>query len=203
MIIGFTGYLKSGKTTCAQYLAQHHGFTVRRFAEELNTDCARMLAGMDFDPGSIGYVNRVEELLAQMACPCTKEGFREFLIWYGTAYRRKSDDDYWIKRGWAMPLQKNVAFDNVRMPNEVAELKRLGGILVRVLRPEFKNCMPLFSDEPDLELPETEGWIRTFKPDYLIYNTESIQDTYKQLEKLMASICHQCGYNKCRCGKES
>lgn len=72
---------------------------------------------------------------------------RTLLQWWGTEYRRAQDPDYWVKR-----LEERIRRDapgvalitDVRFPNEVEAIHRMGGYAVKVTR----------TSAPDINVPD-------------------------------------------------
>lgn len=119
-------------------LATRDGWTVKQFA----------------------FANAVKRELAD-ACDVTvdhiekhKDTFRLGLQWWGTEFRRAMHGDtYWVKQlNFAMQQEGLGQFDkhvyiitDVRFKNEADYIKRNGGLLVRVERPEpltWRDWMP-------------------------------------------------------------
>jgi len=72
-----------------------------------------------------------------------KELFRPLLQVWGTEFRRKwNGDDYWISKVRlatdSAPDNALVVVTDVRYPNEVDFIRKRGGYLVQVVRPECK-----------------------------------------------------------------
>ena len=58
---------------------------------------------------------------------------------YGTEVRRGDDTNYWVEK-WKIAIgdgTKNIVTDDVRFYNELAALGDVGGVLVRVVRPDI------------------------------------------------------------------
>ncbi len=122
VIIGISGKKCSGKTTLAKVIA------------ELKSDTV-----------IINFADALKEEVAE-ACKVTvehiesnKKDFRTILQWYGTDFRRKQDNEYWLKR-WmnkclkTIPEPKLVIAADVRFKNEADLIKQIGGIVIRVNR---------------------------------------------------------------------
>jgi hypothetical protein len=86
---------------------------------------------------------------------CVSMSYRKLLQLWGTEYRRKQDPDYWVKRleSKLAGLEKAV-IDDVRFPNEVELIKRLGGKVIRIDRPQLAES----SHESELILDDFDGW---------------------------------------------
>jgi hypothetical protein len=67
---------------------------------------------------------------------------RRILQWWGTEYRRAQDPDYWTK-AWERKVRHfdlartHILIDDVRFMNELAVIRELGGLIVKIERPGF------------------------------------------------------------------
>ena len=158
-LIGFGYKLGVGKTTCANFLK---GFTKLSFASGVKEETAEFLRhlGVKFKPENLygSQKDKDETFFVDIPRWChltpvklftpakefighSKPGFisltyRQILQLWGTEYRRRQDPDYWVKR-LEEKLQglKKVVIDDVRFPNEVEMIHRLGGRVIRIDRP--------------------------------------------------------------------
>lgn len=82
----------------------------------------------------VSFASALKADLETLGCRKGDPGFREVAIAYGTDHKRGIDPDYWVRRleadtdGFA-----GVVVDDVRFPNEVAALRRAGGVAVRLM----------------------------------------------------------------------
>jgi hypothetical protein len=58
---------------------------------------------------------------------------------YGTEVRRRDNPDYWTKQWCANLPEGLIVVDDVRFLNEAEAVKKMGGIIVRLTRPDIKN----------------------------------------------------------------
>jgi len=66
---------------------------------------------------------------------------RAILQWYGTEYRRKQDQNYWIKRTVEVAARAardgyKPVFTDIRFPNEARMVMDVGGFIVKVTAPD-------------------------------------------------------------------
>ena len=133
MIIAFTGYAGTGKTTAANYLVEQHSFIRHNFKDAL---VAEMKENLDLVLTLLGtlYGMTIDELFANKP-PI----MRALMQSYGTEVRRKDDPDYWTNQ-WSATLPEGmVVVDDVRFRNEAEAVKSMGGIIVRLTRPDIRN----------------------------------------------------------------
>jgi len=206
MIIGICGLIGSGKDTVADYLVNVHGFRRESFAGSLK-DAVSAVFGWD----RVMLEGRTKasrewreqrdewwsERLGQEITP------RWVLQYWGTEVcRRNFHDDIWIASIEHKILNSpdDVVISDCRFPNEIAAIKRAGGVVVRTCRgpePEWYN----FALEQNLQgsdaakqelirckvhVSET-AWIGT-DFDYVLDNNGSIDDLYQQVWKILDRI---------------
>lgn len=204
-IIGICGSIGSGKDTAAEYLVQHHEFTRLSFATVLKDACANifgwdrsMLEGKTAEDRHIR--ENIDEWWADRL-KIKKFSPRYALQYVGTDLFR----DGLHKDIWVYALEKNiqkydrVVISDVRFPNEIEMLKRLGGYVWYVHRGEkphwfepirdiLLNCMFDKKEKKDISLiyPEVHesewAWIAT-EFDYTISNNDSLSDLYEKVQK--------------------
>lgn len=124
--LGLVGKKSSGKDTAFNALKAAFGDAVVRvsFADELKKEiCEQLRADLDL-------------LNANKNLP----PFRSLLQNYGE-WRRKQNVDYWILKasvGQAIqPSTKLIVFTDCRFQNEADSIRKLGGKLVRIVRPDL------------------------------------------------------------------
>ena len=155
ILIGLTGAPLAGKDTTAQILAEA-GFISIAFADALRAELAH---AWQVDQRLFTTRTTKEEPTDALAIQlCSDAGFlrlaaaqgwdpaeprspRWALQRWGTDYRRAQRADYWAAQveQWIhaqrLAGRRQIVCTDVRFPDEVATLQRLGGWLVRVHRP--------------------------------------------------------------------
>lgn len=136
-IVGMMGYAQSGKDTVAARLVAAHGFRRYAFADALK----RVALGID------PYVSvlddyrkvRLSEVVEQFGWEAAKRvpEVRRVLQHTGMTIRDQLGADTWVKEVTRLFYAEDmpIVVTDVRFPNEVAAIRRKGGILVRVVRP--------------------------------------------------------------------
>lgn len=140
MLIAFTGYAHSGKTTCSNKLVKDYGFTKVNFKDALVDemkdrlpDTLEALVRVYYD-GLI--LKNVNDLFA-----VKPPAMRALMQNYGTDVRRRDDEKYWIGK-WAEAVrelvenERDIVVDDCRFPNEADVVRLLGGTIVRIIRPD-------------------------------------------------------------------
>jgi hypothetical protein len=122
ILIGFGSKAQIGKDFAVISLKKA-GYDVERvaFADELKKDVATLFSrnGLDFD-----------ELMKD---PAKKELIRPLLVSYGQIMR-EFDPDIWVNKALKDKERKHqiTAVTDVRFPNEVIALKKMGGIYIDI-----------------------------------------------------------------------
>jgi len=152
IIIGLVGFKQVGKSTAAKYLEEKYSFTRHNFkdalVQELKDNFPDLLtqiviAGRDLGFKAMNWNELFEEKPPLM---------RALLQNYGTDVRRKDNPHYWTGQwGQALFLRDTVA-DDVRFLNESEAIKREGGIIIRLVRPDILTGGTHVSETEQLEI---------------------------------------------------
>lgn len=141
MIIGFVGFIGSGKDTAADYLVNFHGFRRDSFANTLK-DAVSAVFGWD----RVLLEGRTKEAREwrEQVDPWWAERLgkpnltpRWILQYWGTEVCRNGfHDDIWIAslENKMRKTKDNIVISDVRFPNEIKAIHNAGGIVVRVKR---------------------------------------------------------------------
>jgi len=202
MIIGFVGFMSSGKGTCADYLVNKHGFVKESFANSVK-DAVSVVFGWDRQllEGDTDYSRGWRE----RADPWWSNRFgyeftpRSALQLMGTeAGRDVFDENIWVYSMFRrMDHSKNYVIADVRFPNEIQKIKEDGGMIIRVKKgPDPIWYLPAMDVNRKLDLnvmaenfPQVHysewAWIGSEGIDYTINNDGSIEDLENEIEKLL------------------
>lgn len=194
--IGLSGFAQSGKTTAANYLERHYGYTRHHIAEPLRDMLRTLLRRFDMPKELIDRY--ITGDLKEAVIPCLGVTSRWAQIALGTEWGREQiDADLWA-RLWAHEVLKlaKPMNDSVRFPNEEREIRSIGGatILIRRLGTHpvaFKwrflgkllyRCFGIMwgvhgSERTDL-----------LEPDFIIDNDGTLADLYSELDAVMALL---------------
>jgi len=148
MIVGFCGFIGSGKDTAADFLINYYEFRRDSFANSLK-DAVANVFGWDriFLEGRTKEAREWREQkdewwsnrLGKEITP------RWVLQYWGTEVCRSGfHDDIWIAslENRLRKSKDDIVISDVRFPNEIAAIKRAGGKVVRIVRgadPEWYN----------------------------------------------------------------
>ena len=178
VIIGVTGYKRSGKNTVADVLAIDYDFTLLSFAEPVYQMVFALNAFIT--PGA----RRVQSLVEEFGWDLAKETFPEVrrqLQAMGTECGRDLlGASIWIDT-WekSLPAESNrrIVVPDVRFPNEAERIRGLGGLIWRVTRP---------GTAPDGHRSEVD--LDRIVPDAVLTNTGSIEDLHTLARQQMETI---------------
>lgn len=167
MIIGLSGYARSGKDTVAKMLITHQR---RAFADAMRN------ALYILNPYIADGI-RLREAIDEHGWELVKTGFpevRRLLQIFGTEIGRKMiADDVWVQMSTRdLKPEDNIVFSDVRFPNEAQAIKALGGVVWRIERPGV--------DAVNAHVSETsmDGW----EYDAIIDNSGTLEDLLAQVE---------------------
>jgi len=209
-IIGICGFIGSGKDTVADYLVNQYHFRRDSFANSLK-DAVSQVFGWDRTMLE-GRTKKAREWREKVD-PWWAERLgmpnltpRWILQYWGTEVcRRGFHDDIWIAalENKLRNSQDDVVISDCRFPNEIASIKRAGGIVVRVVRgPEpdwYQDAVNVNSgptnmswsisklrlEKLNIHASET-AWVGT-RFDAVLDNNETLDHLYDQVRNLAAS----------------
>ncbi len=205
MIIGFVGFIGSGKDTAADYLVNFHGFRRDSFANTLK-DAVAAVFGWD----RILLEGRTKEAREwrEQVDPWWADRLgmphltpRWILQYWGTDVCRKGfHDDIWIASLEHKLLSSNddIVISDVRFPNEIKAIHKAGGKVIRIRRgpePDWYQYALAFNEGPkniqwalskmkleQLKIHASEtAWVGG-KIDITIDNNGSIDELYQSIK---------------------
>ena len=165
ILIGISGKKQSGKDEVCKMISELAVQPVQRlaFADALKEEVAK----------ACGVTVAHIEL--------NKTQFRPVLQWWGTDFRRASNDKYWldewVKRGVNRPSDTILVAPDVRFKNEADLVRWLGGILIRVERKTTQH---------DSHLSETA--LDEYKFDYTITNDSTLNNLRHDVQRLLHNL---------------
>ena len=203
MIIGFVGFIGSGKDTAADYLVNFHGFRRDSFANTLKDAVANvfgwdrtLLEGRTKEARE--WREQVDTWWAQrLNMPNLTP--RWILQYWGTEVCRQGfHDDIWIAsvENKMRKTTDNIVISDVRFPNEIRAIHNAGGIVIWVQRGELPSwhIMAAKANNGDTFAAEKlkalgvhaseTAWVGG-KIDHIISNNATIDDLYTQIKNLV------------------
>ena len=177
MIIGLTGFARSGKDTVADILVRDYGFKRLAFADKLKELAEELNPVLDTKNGTI----RLQDVLyasghLDWEHAKTVPAVRRYLQDLGTMCRQVIGEDVWVNAAhnsaW---LPERTVFTDVRFYNESRFIKdNHHGLIARVNRP---GVGPV-NDHP--------SEVQHIAPDFRIDNSGSINHLEKEVERLVS-----------------
>lgn len=212
MIIGFVGFIGSGKDTAADYLVNTHGFRRDSFANTLK-DAVAHVFGWDRTllEGRTKEAREWREQVdpwwsARLKMP--KLTPRWILQHWGTDVCRVAfHDDIWIAslENKMRKTGDNIVISDVRFPNEIKAIHNAGGQVIRVKRgddPVWYDAALAYNRGPNgnaewslskmkldnLKIHASEySWVGG-KIDDIVFNNSSVDDLFGQLKNLVEDL---------------
>lgn len=206
MIIGIAGFQGSGKDTIADYLCNIYGFKRDSFAATLK-DAVAAVFGWDREllegrtKESRAWRETVDAWWAnRLDMPNLTP--RLVLQRWGTEVARKSwHDDTWIAslENKLTKAHNDIVITDVRFPNEIAAVKRAGGVVIRVVRgaePEWYDVAVATNagtfNHMALAWPEVHpsewAWIGTDFDAVIDNNSDGLDPLYAQVRHLVTNL---------------
>jgi hypothetical protein len=209
MIIGFVGFIGSGKDTAADYLVNFHEFRRDSFANTLK-DAVAAVFGWDRVLLE-GRTKEAREWREQVdtwwaeRLNMPKLTPRWVLQYWGTEVCRTGfHDDIWIAsvENKMRKTGDNIVISDVRFPNEIKAIHNAGGIVVRVKRgadPEWYDAAVSANKGPNgnatwslsrsklesLKIHASEtAWVGG-AIDHIVYNDTTIDDLFREIKSLV------------------
>lgn len=208
MIIGFVGFIGSGKDTAADYLVNFHEFRRDSFANTLK-DAVAAVFGWDrvLLEGRTKEAREWREQVdswwsERLGMPHLTP--RWILQYWGTEVCRKGfHDDIWIAslENKLRNSKDDIVISDVRFPNEIKAIHNAGGLVVRIKRGEdpswYEDAANVNAGPTnlkwaisrarmvDLKIHASEtSWIG-FEIDHTITNDSTIDDLFSKLETIV------------------
>ena len=166
MIIGLSGYARSGKDTVAEILVLNHGFKRLAFADNIRKAIIRL------DP-ILENGKRISDMVDEYGWEIAKsyEEARRLLQVFGTEIGRDMfGQNFWVEQVFEemnlYPMYDNFVISDVRFPNEADMIAWNQGEVWRINR---SSVSPINSHPSELALDEY-SFTRTLSNDGTIEN---------------------------------
>jgi dephospho-CoA kinase len=181
MIIGISGKIGSGKDTVGKYLKTKYNFKIETLALNVRK-IVSILTGIPLD---ILLTREAKGIIVKYNNKELRVG--ELFQIVGNGLRDSIHPDVWVNSLFAN-ITGNVVITDVRYPNEVLEIEKQGGIVIRVegdpqnIRLNIKNGKS--EDKRDLNaISETalDNW--QFK--YKLENDTSLDELFKKVDDII------------------
>lgn len=171
MIVGLSGYARTGKDTVAGILIEHYGFERRAFADVLRQSIYRL------NPMT-GNTVRVANLVDEYGWEVAKANpeVRRLLQVMGTEVGRELfGADVWVKQAMK-DLPERTVFTDLRFPNEATAIRKRGGTVWRVSRPDV-DAINGHESERAMDNYAFDAWVKNDSNiDYLRHQVAFIME---------------------------
>ena len=182
LLIGLHGLARTGKDTAANYLAAHYALLSYAFADPLKHALEDMF-GLS--------IAHLEGSLKEQPLPGIGKSPRQLMQLLGTDWgRHLVHPDLWLLlaeqnlNATAALRQDELSgfiVRDVRFENEASWVRKKGGVIVHIQRPDAQPVTPHCS----------EAGIAIHDNDFVIHNDEDLPGLYKQLDRLMGLLMHR------------
>lgn len=181
MIIGLSGYARTGKDTVADYLVENHEFTRLAFADPMREALYALNPSLGLSRLSLQEV--IDE--------CGWDGYKETLFGeeirgllqrMGTEVGREMfGEHFWVDYllNKALEIKGNVVISDVRFLNEAEAIRQANGQVWRVNRPGVKAAN---SHASEIQMDSFDNF------DVVITNDTTIDELFLELTGLMNEI---------------
>lgn len=180
MILGLSGWARSGKDAAADYLVNKYGFTRVAFADPIREALYRLDPYIRLNRHEYVSLKQYVDLSGWDFLKENSQDVRRLLQRLGTEVGREMiHPDIWVKM--AMKKAKNldrVVIADVRHVNEASAIRRNKGKLVRITRPRV-GPVNLHSSETALD---------DYNFDFHITNDGFLEDLHGSIDKIVAEL---------------
>ena len=191
-IVGLCGFIGAGKDSIADYLVAEHGFKKESFASVLKDVCS-VLFGWDREllegttKASRAWREAPDTFWSEKLGIENFSPRRAFQLIGTDVLRRYFHNDIWIlavERKLATLTSRRIVFSDCRFPNEIALIRKLGGVIIQVYRQPYPQW---FVDQQHEQAHESETkWLaHVTSGDPRIDNDGSIPELYSQVDNIL------------------
>ena len=178
MIIGLSGYARSGKDTVADHLVNVYGFSQKSFAAKMKE--AMYILNPIIHSDSIGPI-RYQGLVDVYGLDVVKDKYpeaRRLLQVFGTEVGRSMfGSDFWVNLTLDEAHSFHTVISDVRFKNEADAIRLQGGQIWRVNR---DGISPVGGHSSEVDLDDYEF-------DKVLNNNETIADLHKLIDLALAN----------------
>lgn len=180
MLIGLSGYARSGKDTVAEYLVAEHGFTRIAFADPMREALYRLNPLISIhDMTHVPLASAIDGMGWEEVKAASAD-LRGLLQRMGTEVGRELfGQNFWVGQALARAARhENVVFSDVRFLNEANAIRNLNGSVIRVTRPG--------TDPANSHTSETS--LDNYHFNETIVNDSSIEELHDKMNEIMVAI---------------
>lgn len=179
LLIGLHGRARTGKDTAARYLVSQFDLYSYAFADPIKAAIAQLFNLT---------LSHIEGSLKEVLLPGIGKSPRQLMQLLGTEWGREQiHPELWLllaKQNIGNRLEMDqshyngVVIRDVRFENEAEWIRRQGGHVVHILRPEAQA----------VSAHSSESGIAIHDNDFVVHNEGSIEDFQRQLGRMMGAL---------------
>lgn len=180
MIIGLSGYARTGKDTVANYLVDNYGFTKVSFAQPMRDALYALNPRVNFS--EYDEMQRLRDVIDAHGWDNYKETeygteIRELMQRLGTEVGREQfGQNFWVDQAMKLVAQHDkVVLSDVRFPNEQEAIRNAGGLVWRIHR-EGVQAANGHASETALD---------NVHPDLNLMNNEDVESLHRTIDVIM------------------
>lgn len=171
-LIGISGRARSGKDSVGAYLQTRHGFERYAFAGPIKAGI-RAMFGLDG--------RHTDGLLKECALASLGgKSPRQLMQTLGTEWGREHvAPSIWVDLGldyWhGLPEGRSLAITDVRFENEAHAIRRAGGVVLHIVRPEAEA----------VAAHSSEAALRVQSGDFAVFNNGTLPELFQQVDGVL------------------
>jgi dephospho-CoA kinase len=193
MLIVVLGKKGSGKDTFSDYIIEKHGFIKYSFADPLKKGLQHFFNLTDeqlYDPKIKEIIDprwgvSPRQLFQVIGTDVFQYSLKKFLHNINSTDNNDTRTHWvilfkqWYEKLLNENLNPNVIIADGRFIHEIDEIRKMGGKIIKVIRPIFDNNKDMHKSEMEMdEIPDE--YI-----DHIIYNQGSLEDFYHHIDKII------------------
>ena len=180
LLVGITGYKRSGKDTAAHIIKQIDD----EYQQKAFADPIKEIVHSIFDP----MLHYQSNLYKDKTIPLRNYSFRDLYIAFGERAGRKLDKNIWIDvldSHINQSTHNKFIVSDVRYNNEARYIKECGGVMIRIVRKKDEKFLEwLFRNYLPSLFRRSETGVSDKYIDYIIVNDGSIESLTHQIKSL-------------------
>jgi hypothetical protein len=181
MIIGLSGYARSGKDTIADILVKEHGFVKLAFADPMREALRRINPFIEVNDIQHMPLDQALRVYSWEDLKQESPDIRGLMQRIGTEMGREMfGENIWVELAIkeANKYKKPIVMSDTRFKNEAEAIRNSGGFVVRVERPGVEAANSHVS-EHDLD---------GYEFDVTIQNTGTLEDLYTDVSEAVKAF---------------
>jgi hypothetical protein len=176
VIVGISGYARSGKDTIADHLVNSYGFSQKSFASDMKKAMYILNPIVKSDDISVFRYRQIVDAYGLDTAKDTIPEIRRLLQVFGTEVGRDMFGiDFWVNLVLNNIDSTNTVISDVRFKNEADAIRKAGGQIWRVNR---ENVNPITGHISEIDLDD-------YNFDVVINNNSGLIDLYSLVDNII------------------